>query len=501
MNAMGGTKANVDTSLKVKVSALIVGLALTTPLLASEVTWEISGEIIGTGTAAAPALFPDAIVGDPFRVLVTFDTNATLIRVDDQPEIFGPGARYRYDASSLRYRISVGASAPLEFEYQAGAFPEAGGFIDLFDDTAFASVEGLPRDGISFDLRYDGAALIINLLMRGNLTDIFDGPGLPSEPDPRLLDQEQRIFQVLDSRGESIASLIGVINSAEVAESSETLEAEISVPGTASIYQVFGNPGSVDDSASDAPRCNFTAGSSNLFRISAEGGVNCCGSVEFLGTADGGNFFGLDTNITGINGLSDAVGSLGLGLLGVFTSETNPAGLEPPPPLPWDASAPRSLSPQLNQVFYVGDGRAGLDDPEGAMLTFTAPPSATRLYLGLADANFFEGDPSFYFDNVGSIQSKVYSNVSCATAEQLIDEMSQKVEGAGPPSLGNKLDNVLVYYEVGDIDAAGAEIEGFEGQVRGLKGLRQNNLNRLDPQLADDLLDDAAQLKKYIDYE
>jgi hypothetical protein len=283
----------------------------------------------------------------------------------------------------------------------------------------------------------------------------------------------------------------------------DPISTEISVPGTTSIYQIFGNPGSVDDSATDAPRCNFVAGSNNVFQISADGGLHCCGdgSPEFRGTADGGNFFLLDTDIIGINGLSDAVGNLGLGLLAVFTSDSDPMGNDPPQALVWNIYAPTSLSPLLNQVFYVGDGREGLDDSQGGLLSFTAPPSATRLYLGFADGDFFEGFPSFYADNVGSMLATVYSSVSCVTAAELIEELYEKVDGVGPVSLSNKVQYIEVYYEVGDIAAAGAEIEGFEGQVRGLKGLRRNDRNRLEPELADELLEDAADLKRYIDYE
>lgn len=41
-----------------------------------------------------------------------------------------------------------------------------------------------------------------------------------------------------------------------------------------------------------------------------------------------------------------------------------------------------SLSPVLNQVFFVGDGRTGL----GALQNFVAPVGATRLFLGSLDA-------------------------------------------------------------------------------------------------------------------
>jgi hypothetical protein len=48
-----------------------------------------------------------------------------------------------------------------------------------------------------------------------------------------------------------------------------------------------------------------------------------------------------------------------------------------------------------------GDGRADFSNAAGADLTFTAPGTATHLYLGIAD----ESDgvpPSMYSDNSGS---------------------------------------------------------------------------------------------------
>lgn len=92
----------------------------------------------------------------------------------------------------------------------------------------------------------------------------------------------------------------------------------------------------------------------------------------------------------------------------MFGSETDPFGQPAPAALPaWDANNPQCQAPGLYQVFFVGDGRAGRDDAAGALLTFTAPAQAIRLYLGFVDASNFVGTSAYYFDNPGSVSATV----------------------------------------------------------------------------------------------
>src|SRR5262249_39942824 len=55
----------------------------------------------------------------------------------------------------------------------------------------------------------------------------------------------------------------------------------------------------------------------------------------------------------------------------------------------------------LNQTFFIGDGLTGTGS--GSVQVFHVPDGATRLYLGFADAFFFQGDPGYYDDNTGSL--------------------------------------------------------------------------------------------------
>src|SRR6202012_498516 len=58
-----------------------------------------------------------------------------------------------------------------------------------------------------------------------------------------------------------------------------------------------------------------------------------------------------------------------------------------------------SFSPEINQVFFIGDGLTGTGS--GQIQNFLVPDTADRLYLGFADS--FDSVPSYYADNVGSL--------------------------------------------------------------------------------------------------
>lgn len=187
---------------------------------------------------------------------------------------------------------------------------------------------------------------------------------------------------------------------------------QVEVAGTTSIYQVFGLPGSTNDASTDAVRIDLS-GPTVVSFVSVTGGVNCCSDPFDLNTPDGKNFApnynGGNTTVDGIHNISGAYGNTQLPLVAMFTTEQDPSTLAAPvAALPaWDAQNPQSLAPALYQVFYVGDGRAGYDDAAGALLNFTAPTGATRLYLGFADAGAFSGTSAWYADNRGAMQVSV----------------------------------------------------------------------------------------------
>jgi hypothetical protein len=97
-------------------------------------------------------------------------------------------------------------------------------------------------------------------------------------------------------------------------------------------------------------------------------GGGSCGSVSAL------SYFGISTYIGPINAL-----------VGVFINSSTPGGAAPTG-VNFSASGATSqstYSPQLNQVFFIGDGLTGTGT--GSVQQFVIPAGATRLYLGSSD--------------------------------------------------------------------------------------------------------------------
>jgi hypothetical protein len=90
-------------------------------------------------------------------------------------------------------------------------------------------------------------------------------------------------------------------------------------------------------------------------------------------------------------------------LAGVFLNDTEPSGTAPAR-LDFSSTALgtnfASLSPSLNQAFFIGDGLTGTGS--GSTQLFFIPDAATRLFLGFIDGADFQGDPTFYSNNDGS---------------------------------------------------------------------------------------------------
>jgi hypothetical protein len=128
----------------------------------------------------------------------------------------------------------------------------------------------------------------------------------------------------------------------------------------------------------------------------------CCGDNG----PDGGPFYS-STNLLSWNGVSGAIHSAKtMFLAGVFLDGTEPVD---PAPARLDFSLGGlgenfvSLSPQLNQTFFIGDGLTGTGT--GTLQQFLVPTTATRLFLGFLDAfdGTISGLPGYYGDNSGSL--------------------------------------------------------------------------------------------------
>ena len=142
---------------------------------------------------------------------------------------------------------------------------------------------------------------------------------------------------------------------------------------------------------------SFSAASGQFFEISATGLVSFDG-VESNGPDGNGS---PSSNIFSLKSISGYEGPV-FPLVGVFTNG-HPSGS---PPADYSFSGftePATFSPQLNQVFFIGDGLTGTNSNSGAPQLFIVPAYATELWLGFADAVDFSGPVGAYGDNVGSL--------------------------------------------------------------------------------------------------
>ena len=131
------------------------------------------------------------------------------------------------------------------------------------------------------------------------------------------------------------------------------------------------------------------------------------GSITYNG---GGNFNSPDgygsaqfEDVTGVGKLSGIRVFQAGALLGVFVN-ANPFQVTPASLAYNDVASISftSFAPDLNQVFFIGDGLTG--NGTGTAQVFTAPGNATQLLLGFADAPSYQGAPGAYNDNSGDFR-------------------------------------------------------------------------------------------------
>lgn len=135
-------------------------------------------------------------------------------------------------------------------------------------------------------------------------------------------------------------------------------------------------------------------------------GVSGCAG-DATTPADGGDCVSPDTIIAAADGISGIIDHQhSLFMTGVFLGAAQPSG-DAPPSLDFSTGALgegfAELSPKLAQTFFIGDGRT----PAGATQRFVIPEGATRLFVGFADAPFFQGGPGAYDDNTGGLSAAV----------------------------------------------------------------------------------------------
>lgn len=95
----------------------------------------------------------------------------------------------------------------------------------------------------------------------------------------------------------------------------------------------------------------------------------------------------------GISGILHAKN--GMFLVGVFLGDTEPASPAPPRLDFTHRSGFETLAPAIGQTFLIGDGKGR---------RYVVPTTATRLYVGFADAAGYQGRPGWYGNNAGQLE-------------------------------------------------------------------------------------------------
>ena len=148
----------------------------------------------------------------------------------------------------------------------------------------------------------------------------------------------------------------------------------------------------------------------SFFTFSATGSVSMDG-LHF-GDADGTTARVATSSNTGFGSIS-GITAPGAGyLVGVFIGPGGPTGAAPTA-LDFATTSFTTLSPLLDQAFFIGDGLTG--DGTGTVQDFVIPTGATALYLGFSDAGGFNGAPFDYGDNLGSLSVNYTETVPAPT--------------------------------------------------------------------------------------
>jgi hypothetical protein len=193
--------------------------------------------------------------------------------------------------------------------------------------------------------------------------------------------------------GCSVASLVILAFSGGSAHAQSV--SGVVVPGSSNPYLAGmpnGSTASFDTAPAQSPvqvlGLNIAGGGTLTF--SATGTVTFDG---FSANGPDGGFSVLRGDENGLSGYHAPVNAL----VGVFLDNVQPNQSAAPVGLDFFAGTPgttsfTSLSPQLKQIFFIGDGRTGTES--GASQTFVIPSGATRFYLGTVDG-------SGWFNNTG----------------------------------------------------------------------------------------------------
>ena len=171
-----------------------------------------------------------------------------------------------------------------------------------------------------------------------------------------------------------------------------------------------GNAG-LPDGSGQMPRVfSLPANPAVLTMLSVTGNItiwsgneaNDADGVLTSGSFNGPVINGITASVAGAYGGISGITMPGCGaLVGVFAPAIAPTGAAPASlDFTVIGTGFTNLAPQLYQTFYIGDGLTS--DGSGRLQQFIVPAGATRLFLGISDAENFNGPPGGYSDNSGA---------------------------------------------------------------------------------------------------
>lgn len=149
------------------------------------------------------------------------------------------------------------------------------------------------------------------------------------------------------------------------------------------------------------------------------------------------------TNHRAEHGISEVTAPID-SLIGVFLNDDRPDGSPAPQPLDFHAIGWHfvSLSPQLKQVFFIGDGTtgarvAGTNKKARVARRFVVPRGATRLFLATMDEYEWNNNTGFFDVAVTIKRTTVDSSISfakwaCLSNRTLCTPEREIVEPRGP---------------------------------------------------------------------
>ncbi|MFY8070182.1 MAG: PEP-CTERM sorting domain-containing protein [Pirellula sp.] len=198
-----------------------------------------------------------------------------------------------------------------------------------------------------------------------------------------------------------VGSLIGFGNDAQGATVS------VFVPGSANPYLAGMPNGTTAPGGDSAPGqspllvSGLNISQATYLSFSATGSASYNGSTYY--GSDGGPLFtrGSENGISGIRVTTSA-------LIGVFLDSQLPTTSPAPSDLNFEVLTRDflTLSPELKQVFFIGDGRTS----SSVIQKFYVPNGATRLFLGTADG-------SGWYNNGGGFNTNITSYSQAAVPE------------------------------------------------------------------------------------